>query len=58
MDKFKLGEMVKDYKEYAKSDEARIINITKYIARGINTKNKWIDVIDYEFWGQKAKAKE
>ena len=54
MENFKLGELVKDYNEYAKSDEARIINITKYIASGINTKNKWIDVIDYEYWGQKA----
>jgi hypothetical protein len=52
----KLNEkkVVNDYFDYLKSDEAAIVYIAKNLVNNLDTKKKWIDVVDFDCWGSKG----
>ncbi|WP_318509138.1 hypothetical protein [Bacillus sp. T3] len=53
--KFNEEKILNEYFDYLKSEEATIVYITKNLVKGIDTKKKWIDVIDFDCWGSIGK---
>lgn len=45
--------LMKEYFNYLRSDEATVVFITKYLAKNIECEGKWIDVIDYDAYGER-----
>lgn len=46
--------VLKEYFDYAKSEEATIVYITKNLVDSLNTKNKWIDVVSFDRYSSKG----
>ncbi len=56
MGKIQLNEAkyLNDYFDYLKSEEATIVNIVKNLVKDLNTKKKWVDVVDFDCWGSRG----
>lgn len=48
------AKVLNEYFDYLKSDEAAIVYIVKKFATNLDTKKKWIDVVDFDCWGSKG----
>lgn len=46
--------VLEQYFNYLKSEEATIVFITKNLIDRLNTKKKWIDVVDFDTYGSKG----
>lgn len=46
--------ILKDYHDYLKSKEATVVFIAKNLADKLDTKNKWVDVVDLDSWGSRG----
>lgn len=46
-------DILKEYSNYLRSEEATVVYLAKYVAEELDTKNKWINVVDYDNWGYK-----
>lgn len=44
-----------DYLDYLESEEATIVFITKNLVNSVDTKKKWIDVVEFDCWGIRGK---
>ena len=54
----KLNEkkVLNEYFDYLKSDEAAIVYIMKNLVNNLDSKRKWIDVVDFDCWGSRGYA--
>lgn len=50
----KNEKMLKAYLDYERSEEAAIVFIAKNLVKDLDTKNKWVHVVDYDCWGRKG----
>ncbi|WP_413301021.1 hypothetical protein AA0X95_20240 [Bacillus sp. 1P10SD] len=52
----KLNEkkVLNEYFDYLKSDEAAIVYIVKNLVNNLDSKRKWIDVVDFDCWGSRG----
>lgn len=44
-------ELLKDYNNYSHSEEAVVVYLVRNYVDKLETKSKWIDVVDYHAWG-------
>jgi hypothetical protein len=52
----KLNEkkVLNEYFDYLKSDESAIVYIVKNLVKNLDSKRKWIDVVDFDCWGSRG----
>ncbi|MFA9397875.1 MAG: hypothetical protein ACERKV_06380 [Clostridiaceae bacterium] len=53
MNVFSNQNVLKEYLDYSKSEEATIVYFVKNLVNNLDTKNKWVDVVNFDIWGSK-----
>jgi hypothetical protein len=51
MTMYKNEEVLTAYQGYLKTEEATIVFIAKNLVKDLDTKKKWIHVVDFDCWG-------